>query len=186
MFDGPYFIILIACGSCSISFFLVPSSEETSFCPPSVWCIFQSSLHITNHSGPPVWAVIHVLHSRRFLYQLTSRLFIINPQKDPAFCIGNCYIAFWLLNDWWTITRQRFKPTVAEGRLLSVHTLYHQATTAGLQYKFWNLVLKKSLHLSWVTLDYSGKIIGILQGSQKMTPRWAKGPKKMAARICST
>ena len=34
-----------------------------------LWSIFQSSLHIlhiTNHTGPSVWAVIHVLHSRHF------------------------------------------------------------------------------------------------------------------------
>ena len=40
--------------------------------------IFQSSLHIlhiTNHAGPSVWAVIHVLHSRHFLYK---------PPKGPG------------------------------------------------------------------------------------------------------
>ena len=43
-------------------FYVVPSSEKTSFGPPSVVyisVILTHILHITTHAGPSVWAAIH-------------------------------------------------------------------------------------------------------------------------------
>ena len=52
-------------------FYVVPSSEVTSFLSTFYGLYFSHQLHIlqiTNHAGPSVWAAIHVQHSGHFLY----------------------------------------------------------------------------------------------------------------------
>ena len=44
------------------------------------------------------------------IYQLTSKACIVNPRRDPVFCIGNCNIVFLLLNDQYTILRRDSNP----------------------------------------------------------------------------